>query len=460
MQVPLLSGVVGTEQAEFKIAYPTNCEPLAIDNKISRGQLRATSGAVTGNEGPGTDRGGIFWNNKLYRIMGTWLVSVDAQGEITQIGEVGGEGQCRLDYSFDRLIIRSSLQLWYYDGTNLTQVIDEDLGQVVDCMWIDGYTMTTDGTYIIVTELSDPFSVLPLKYGSAEEDPDPIVKLLKIRDEAQIIGRNTIQPFRNVGGNGFPFVPQEGATIPYGCVGSDAACLFAATFAFVGSGRNEGLRVFIAGNGDAQPISTRTVEDALAAVVDPAAIIIEARAWRGEQRLLVHLPGETWVYCAEASLKVQQPIWYKAQSGVNEPYRIRNAVLAYGKTFVGDLNSSNLGLLSDDVDTHFGELAQWQFDVGLIYGEGKGGVLHSAELVGLPGRGSDENPTIFMSWTKDAETFSMERPISMGKPGERRKRIVWRPHIRFPNYIGLRFRGMNRAMPGFARCECEIEAMV
>jgi hypothetical protein len=40
-------------------------------------------------------------------------------------------------------------------------------------LWIDSFFMTTDGTYVIVTELSDPMQVKPLKYGSAEEDPDP-----------------------------------------------------------------------------------------------------------------------------------------------------------------------------------------------------------------------------------------------------------------------------------------------
>jgi hypothetical protein len=84
----------------------------------------------------------------------------------------------------------SQRSLWYYTPADgLTQVTDEDLGLVIDGLWIDGYFMTTDGTYVVVTELSDPTQVQPLKYGSAEEDPDPVTGLLKYRDEAYVLGR-------------------------------------------------------------------------------------------------------------------------------------------------------------------------------------------------------------------------------------------------------------------------------
>jgi hypothetical protein len=96
----------------------------------------------------------------------------------------------------------------------LTHVTDTDLGPVVDMLWIDGYTMTTDGTSIIVTELNDPTSVLPLKYGSAEEDPDMVTGLIKARDEAYALGQYTIQVFQNVGGNGFPVPAGQGREHP------------------------------------------------------------------------------------------------------------------------------------------------------------------------------------------------------------------------------------------------------
>jgi hypothetical protein len=107
-----------------------------------------------------------------------------------------------MDYSFDRLAIASGGRLYYWNGT-LTQVTDPDLGVVLDVVWVDGYFMTTDGESLVVTELSDPTQVNPLKYGSSEVDPDPVVALLKLRNEVYALNRNTIEVFDNVGGEFF-----------------------------------------------------------------------------------------------------------------------------------------------------------------------------------------------------------------------------------------------------------------
>lgn len=463
MRVNLVSGITADETAEFRTSYPLNCEVVAVSNKIAAAQFRLTSGAVSSATGPGTDRGGIFWDKTglMYRVMGTKLVSMTSSGTVATIGDVGGSGPVTLDFSFDRLIIRSGTSLYYYNATlGLIQVTDPDLGPVLDCIWIDGYTMTTDGTSIVVTELNDPTSVQPLKYGSAEEDPDMVTGLIKVRDEANVLGRFTIQIFQNVGGNGFPFAAVKGATIPVGCVGPNAKCLFADSFAFVGSARDEALGVYLAGSGSASRISDRFIDDELAKVADPAQIILENRSSRGERRLIVHLPDKALVFLANASRQLQQSVWYIAQSGIGKPYRLRNAVAAYGKTWVGDTESAAIGELTDTVSTHFGEACQWQFDAGPIYNDGKGFILKSVELVGLPGRVPvGEEPAMFLSMTKDGETFSVERSLPMGVRGERARRIQWRPFQNFPLWAGLRFRGVNKATPGFVALEIDVEPL-
>lgn len=454
MRVSLISGITADETAEFRVSRPVNLETVAVDNKIATAQFRMTSGAVPFATGPGIDRGGIAWNGILYRAMGTKLVSVSAEGVVTVLGEIGGTGPVTFDFGFDRLAIRSGTKLFYWNGTALTQVTDPDLGAVLDMLWIDGYYMTTDGTSIIVTELNDPTAISPLKYGSAEEDPDMVTGLIKLRNEAYAIGRYTIQVLRNVGGNGFPFANLRGGSIPVGCVSPSAKCLFADTFAFVGSARREAIGVYLAGSGTATRISDRAVDDELAKVVDPTQIILENRTSRGERRLLVHLPDKTLVFLANASRALEGPIWYDAFSERGQPYRLRNAVECYGKRFVGDLASAAIGELSDAVSTHFGEQAEWLFDVGPIFNEARGVILHSVELVGLPGRGpSGAETTIFMSMTRDGQNWSIERGVSMGARGDREARMQWRPRTNFRNWIGLRFRGYGSAMPGFAACE-------
>lgn len=453
----LLSGVLGGENAQFNVSYPLNLEPKVIDIRLSKGQLMPAAGASLFATGPGDDRGGITWNDQLYRVMGDQLCRIGVSGQVTPLGSVGfGDGKrCGFDYSFDRLAIRSGEALWHFNGVTLTQVTDEDLGAVRDFIWIDGYFMTTDGVYVLVNELNDPTQIKPLKYGSAEEDPDPVTGLLKYRSEAYVLGRYSIEVLANVGGNGFPFQVNRGAGIPFGCIGPLAKCLFGDSFAFVGSARGERLNVFVAGQGTAQPIGTGEVCDALAKVSDLSSIELEVRESKGEKRLTLHLPGESWVFMLKASTEAGTPIWYRVKTD-EHGYRLRAPVVAYGKTIVGDPLSGRLGEITETDSRHYGEEVEWQFDCGLLNNEGFGGIVHSVELVGLPGRGYDEG-VVFMSMTRDGETFTQERAVSLGRRGARTRRIQWRPHSRFTNYLGLRFRG--RGMAGMAACEVKAQGL-
>jgi hypothetical protein len=455
--IPLLSGV-GAKGPEWVDRHPLNLEPVVSETGISKGQLRPTAGAVSYATGPGIDRGAICWNGVHLRVMGTKLVRVNPDATADTLGDVGSSGPVSLDYGFDRLGIRSGTSLYYWNGAALSQATDVDLGSVLDMIWISGYFMTTDGTSVVVTELSDPTSVMPLKYGSAEADPDPVTGLLKNRqtNEAVALGRYTIQTLENQGGNGFPFASVPGATLPLGCVGAAAKAYMGPGFAFVGSGRNEALGVHLAQGQTHNKISTRAVDDALAAVEDPSLIECEVRTYRDEQRLLVHLAAETWVYVAKASEAAGEPLWYRARSGIGRPYRLRHAVLVGQKWYVGDTETASIGELREDFDSHFGEDVEWQFDPGLIYNGAKPGIFHSAELAALPGRGSAPG-SLFLSWTRDGESYSSERPLTIF-PGERRKRLWWRPHVRFQTYLGLRIRGIG-GQPGFSALEAAVQPL-
>lgn len=455
MRIGLLSGILANSAGELGVSYPVNLEVVPVDNRIAKAQFIPTPGTEPFGSGGAPDRGGIYWNGLLYRVMGTRLVSVAPDGTTTDLGEVGGADPVRFDYSFDRLAVRSDRKLYYWNGSTLTQVADLDLGDVVDFIWLDGYFMSTDGTHVVVTDLSDPTSIQPLRYGSAEEDPDPITGLLKVRSEAAVIGRHTIQFLKNVGGNGFPFAPMKGATIPQGCVGPDAKCLFADTFAFVGSGRGEAIGVYLAGNGSATRISTRAIDDELAKVADPSTIILENRTNRAERRLLVHLPDKTLCYQLNATRQLEEDVWTVLRSGIGQPYRIRNAVEAYaGKIIVGDLLSSALGILSDTEERHFGVEPHWRFDAGLIYNEGRGGIVTKLELLGTAGSlAFGRQASAFLSMTRDGRTFTSERAVDMGAAGQN-KRVQWRPRANFRQWLGLRFRGTGR--PTFAALEAEI----
>lgn len=406
--VSLMRGCVGTAEADFEVTLPVNLEPIVISSGISDAYLRSAMGCTTFATGSGTGRGGVFWGGVLYRVMGTTLYSVSPAGVLVNLGDVGAGGLCAFAIGFDRIAINSGNRLYYWNPTiGLLQVTDVSLSNVVDMLWMSGYYITTDGTYIITTNLSDPTTINPLHYGSNSNDPNPIVGLYTLRDELYVLSRYKISVFTEAGGSGFPFEVQTGATIPVGCVGPRAKAPLLQSFAFTGSALNEAASVYLCGSGSATKISTRTIDDELAATADLSSITMETRVGRNEQRLYVHLPTKSLVYLAGASTKLGEPVWYIVASGRNmdEPYRPRNAVLAYGKLICDDTATYSLGVLSDDV---------------------------------LPPTGET---SVFMSMTRDGETYSPERAISAGALGDRSRRVQWRPHARASQKLGLKFRG-------------------
>jgi len=467
-QIPILNGVYTDENAEFRSAYPVNLIPVPKKNGISEGYLRPADGIVAlGAGGPEIDRGGINWNGVCYRVMGSKLVSVTSAGAVTVLGDVGGlpGDLVTMDYGFGRLAIASAGNLYYWDGLLLTQVVDPDLGTVVDMLWVDGYYMTTDGTYLVVTELNTPTSVNPLKYGSSEVNPDPILALLKMRDEVYALNRHTIEVFNNVGGDLFPFQRNSGALIRKGPVGTHACCVYLDTIAFLGSGVGEAPGVYLGGNASAVKVSTREIDTLLLDYTEAqlATVKLECRNDKANQLLYVHLPDKTLVYDGAASGSVGEQVWFVLTSAVNDfsQYRAMNFVWCYDKWIVGDPQSVAIGYLSDSVSSHWGSVVRWEFGTTIVYNGGAGAIFHELELVALTGRVAlGSTPTIRTSYSVDGETWSVERAINAGLIGDRLKRLVWCHQGNMRNWRIQRFRGDSGSFITFVRLEARIEPMV
>ena len=262
-QIPIISGIYTDTAGDFRTSYPVNLVPIPKSQGISEGYLRPADGIVAVGTGPGICRGSIVWNGVLYAVMGTSLVAVSAAGVTTTIGAIPGYARVSLDYGFNHLAIAADGDLYLYDGTTLARNTDPDLGTARDVVWVDGYFMTTDGSALVVTELNDPFSVNPLKYGSSEVNPDPIVGVVKVRNEIYAVNRNTIEVFDNIGGSGFPFSRINGAQIHKGAVSAHMAREFASGVAFVGGGVSEPPSVWFGANGTATKLATAEIDTLL-----------------------------------------------------------------------------------------------------------------------------------------------------------------------------------------------------
>lgn len=464
MQIAILNGVYSDVDADYRTSYPVNLTPVPKDQGISKGYLRPADGIEQFGVGPGPDRGGINWKGTYYRVMGTKLVTISNAGVIAEIGDVGTGGQVTFDYSFDRLAIASGGRLYYLFGSSVSQVTDPDLGVVLTVVWVDGYFMTTDGVSLVVTELNDPTSVNPLKYGSSEADPDQIVGLVKVQNEVYAINRNTIEVFDNVGGDLFPFQRIEGAQIQKGAIGTNCCCRFVDAVAFMGSGRNEAPAIYIGSNSVATKISTREIDQILETYteVQLATSVMETRIDKGHQHLLIHLPDRTLVYDLAGSSAVQTPLWFYLTSDINgfSTYRARNLVWIFDGWHVGDPTTNNIGKMTDTISSHYGDTVRWEFGTTIIYNESKGAIFHQLELVCLTGRiEQGKDPVISTSYSTDGVTWGQQKFIRVGKIGERDKRLVWfqQGHMRSTRI--QKFQGDSDAHISVARLEAQLEPL-
>jgi hypothetical protein len=463
-QISLLSGITSDAQADLRTSFPINLIPVPKDTGVSKGYLRTAPGLSAFGEGPGVDRGGVNWRGFLYRAMGQELVGVGEDGSVAYKGYISGTGRVSMDYGADHLLIVGDGKAWLFDGATLTQITDIDLGNVIDGLWVDGYYLFTDGSYLIVTELNNPFSIDPLKYGSSEADPDAIMGVLKYRGELRSFNRYTIETFQNIGGTGFPFQRVASALIEKGAVGTRAKTTFADTVAWLGSGRNEPCSVYIMNGSQAVKIATREVEKRLKAYSEDelATVVLESCSDEAHQHLYVHLPGETLVYDLAGSQAAGEPVWFFRSTGVSgvNPYRARGFVWCYGKWIVGDTQGGRLGYVDDNVTTQYGEVSGWQFDTMLLNNSGKGAIVWALELTGTTGRApAGEDPTIFHSYTVDGLKWSREQTARMGAPGQTSVRVQFRRCGQLDNVRGERFRGANRTPVSWMRLEAELEGL-
>lgn len=466
MQIPILSGIYVDGGPDIRTAYPVNMVAVPTASGVSNGYLRPAEGIIHLVDGPGKDRGGVTWNGSHYRVMGTKLVKIGRDGVVTTLGDVGGQESeyVIFDYSFDRLAVSSGQKLFYWNGTTLIQVADPDLGPVIDFCWVDGYFMTTDGTALAVTELTDPTQVNPLKYGSSEVDPDPVVALLRLRNEVYALNRNTIEAFDNVGGEFFPFQRIEGAQVQKGCVGVHACCVFIENIAFLGGGRNEAPAVYVAANATATKISTQEIDEILLTYSEDqlAAVKLESRTDRSHQYLYVHLPDRTLVFDAIASRALNQEVWSTlASTSVDfAQYRARNFTWAYGQWYCGDPASNGLGHLTRESSHHWDQIVRWEFSTLISFNEGNGAIFHQIELVALTGSVAlGANPVITTSHSTDGRTWGQDWPVSVGTVGQYSKRICWfrQGHMRQRRI--QRFRGDSQAHVSFLRMDARVEPL-
>lgn len=455
--IPFLQGIY-MQGSDARVALPVNWEPVPAQSGVADDYMRPVEGIDSFTTGQGNDRAAIVWtgagNGVHYRVSGTKLISVSASGLVAVIGDVGGSGHARLDFSFDLLGILSDGKLFYYNGIVLTQVTDPNIpANLIDMVWVDGYWAVTDGEDVAVSDLATPTAFQLLKFGGTDR-PNPVKCLLKVINELHVISENYIDVFRNIGGSGFPFQRIPSAVVTKGAVGTRAACVFEGRVGFLGGGRNEEPSVYLGYNAQSVKIASAEVDMILDGYTTAqlAASTVESQIARGVQRLFVHLPDRTLTYDAIMSAKMGFPVWHVRVSAIDgySALRAQHYVRVNDQWVAGDPASTAIGTMTKISSMHYGEHVRMEFTTGALRSGPGGVVMHRLTLFAITGDVAEgDEPRISMSYSRNGQDYSMPRSIPSGIRGDTFKRLEWRKLGTWKQFRTIRIQAdsMSRISP-------------
>lgn len=468
MDIPIVNGIyVDPRSGDFRTSLPRNMVPVPKVQGVSKGYLMPAPGIVKMAQGPGKDRSGIRWRDAQYRVSGSKLIRVDADGAITLLGDVGdAESPVCWAIGTDRIAIVSDGRAFYYGTGGFQQLTDPDLKRVNSVTWQGGYFLFNDGTYTIATDLTNPLAINPLRYGATDADPDQSIGLTRLRSEVCVVNRYSTEFLQNVGGQGistFPFLPVQQAQVLRGAIGPRTFCIYDENIAFMGSGHDESISIYVMENGNSTEIASREVAQLLNnySEAELSKCIVEQRGSDGQMFLNVHLPDRTLVYDKPASLALDEHTWHVLDSSLtgHSRYRGWGFVWCYGDWWVGDPVTGMIGKLSDSIGDQYGDEVGWDFSPLILYNDGNSAIIHDMELVGLTGRHQLAGARLWTSHSYDGTTWSVERDISMGQPGETTKRLAWIQLGELGNMRFQKIRGTSKGRFSCAKMRMNIEPL-
>jgi len=447
-------------ETDYRDALPVNMYAVKRNILGAQGYMIGYPGLTALSDGSGIDRGASY-NERFedqYRVSGTRLISVSAGGVVADLGGIPGTSQCRLIdfYSFNTQGIIADGRFFLYDPVGgFQEVVDADLGDPIDGVWIDGYYFMTDGEYLFHTELADETSIDPLMFATAEFMPDPSLGLAKTQDnKVMVFGRYSLEYFIDVATANFAFQRVETRAQKIGIVATHAKCESSTKFYITGGYRDGAVAVYSVGIGVSTKVSTREIDKILATYTEPelSDMRMECRTENDVTFILVHLPDETLCF-NESILEAfgKEAAWSILKTGTGDAsYRGINGVFdaRSARWVYGDKTGVELGLLDNDACAQYGAIAEWILYTPFINLETFS--VDEIEIETIPGHTATLDATVAFSITYNGITYGAECWMEYGEPNEYGKRFLKRRLGICNDWLAFKFRGASKSRMAFA----------
>lgn len=466
MLVNLYKGDKVDNNVDYVDALPTNMYTIERAILDSDHYMTNFYGLTSFSTGEGLGRGGL-WVSALdfeghYRVSGESLISIDADGVTTVIGEITGSGKVSMAYSFNNLAIVADKKLYYYNVSDgLRQITDPDIGDPIDVVWVDGYFFLTDGIDIFHSDITDEESFLPLDFGNAQFTPDASEGLGVNEDNEVIVyGAFTTEYFVNVGTENFAFQRIEQKAQKIGVLGVHCKIEMNGKWYILGRRKESAPSCHVVSLGTEQDISSRAVDQILATYNpdDLSTSTIDAMIIDNTKFIIYHLPNHTLMFnMTIAEVKGTSNAWTILKSDViaDTKFRAMNPVLdpRNSKWIVDDNQDSTIGYLDKSTCVQYGNIVEWLLYSPFLNLETMS--IDMLEIQTIPGVAPDENATVAISITKNGRTYSNEFWALYGDNYDYSNRFYLRNIGYIRHWIGFKFRGASTARMSFAAFNIE-----
>ena len=456
--ITLIKGDKIDDNTDYRDALPVNMYAVPREVLGAKGYMLCYPGLTSFGIGSGVDRGGIY-NERFgahYRVSGTKLIEVSSAGIITELGDVSGTEQIALPFSFNtQCIIADGKMFLYSPGGGFSEVVDGDLGNPIDGVWIDGYYFLTDGEYIYHTDIANENAIDPLKFATAEFSPDPTLGVGKTTDnKVMVFGRYSIEYFANTANVNFAFSRIETRAQYIGIVATHAKCRVGNKWFIVGGSRYEAVGVHIVGAGQFTKISTREIDKIIAkySETELSDIRMECRMEDDIVFIVIHLPDYTLCYnYTVGSVLGNSVAWsyLKSQVLTHSYYNGINGVFdpRISKWIYGDRASTTIGKLDNTKFTQYDVLMEWVLYTPIIQLDSAS--IDRVEVITVPGHTTALDGTVAFSLTTDGINYGTETHIMYGEPSEYNQRFIINRIGYVRDKIGFKFRGATTSRMAF-----------
>ncbi len=402
-----------------------NCylEPAPPHAKTFAAVIASFGVAAWGAAAAGRLRGAKVIRSVLYVVSGTSLCRISSAGVSTTLGTISGAGFVFIEGDETNVMVvePASRRGWYWNGSVVAEITDDDWPGAVWLGYIDGYfvIIQPDTGKFYITANRDPASIDGLDFASAERYPDDLVTGIVDHGELVLFGTESGESFYNSGDADFPLTRISNGGFEVGCLAPRGPAKIDNTVCFPGHDgkvyRLDGYKPVV--------ISNPVVEQAIEQATDRDFIGI---TWKEPGHSFYALKCADFAFAYDFSTQ----LWHERESLGHAAWRWAFSVRAYEKWIVGDAESNTLGQLSATTFTEFGDVMRTECTSPPVSEDNKRIAHNRVELVFeqgvgvVTGQGSD--PQVMLTHSDDGgRTWSSERWRSLGRIGEYKTRAVW-----------------------------------